>query len=220
MTERLPLFPLGTVLFPGLVLPLHIFEDRYRLLVRDLLDLPEPRRFGVVSVEPGHRAGPGDDPRFAAVGCTAVLHTVTPRDDGRFDIVTVGGRRFRIRDVDGSAPYLRAEVDFPPDGPGAEPDAVARRVVALFRRYQDRLAAFGGEPAAPFDPPGDPVRLSYLVAAAMVLDRDEKQRLLEAPDATARLRAEEDLLGRENRLLEALPTVPATGFIDGGAHPN
>jgi Lon protease-like protein len=228
---RLPLFPLGTVLFPGSVLPLHVFEERYRLLVRELLDQPEPRRFGVVAIELGHEVGRGAARRLADVGCTAVLRRVTPHTDGRFDLVTVGGERFRIMDVDDARPYLRAAVTMLPDPAGTDPDGLALQVARLFQGYRQRLAdaeggaqslgrGTGADAGQPADLPSDPVRLSYLVADAMVLARRDKQRLLEAPDATVRLVMEADLLIREIRLLSALPTVPAYRLGDGGAHPN
>lgn len=220
MTERLPLFPLGTVLYPGLVLPLHIFEDRYRQLVRDLLEQPEPRRFGVIGIELGHEVGSTASRRLAAVGCTAEVHGLTPHADGRFDMVTVGSVRFRLRGVDGSGPYLCGDVDFLPDEVGADHRRPARQVRVLFHRYREKLAATGAEVAEPLELPPDPVRLSYLIAAAAVLDRGEKQRLLEAEDAAARLRAERDLLLRELRLLDVLPAVPAGQFLDGAVQPN
>jgi Lon protease-like protein len=232
VTRQLPLFPLGTVLFPGLVLPLHVFEERYRLLIRDLLQRPEPRRFGIVAIDLGHAVRDGrtsegrNEPdtgaawRLATVGCTAELHGVIPHTDGRFDVVTVGGSRFDVNGVDDSLPYLRADVEFRPDGAGPDPGPAARRVTRLFRLYRSRLAGAGAEVSDPIGLPPDPVRLSYLVAAAVVLDRGEKQRLLEAEDATARLRLEEGLLIRETRLLDALPAVPASPFLDDGVNPN
>jgi uncharacterized protein len=220
VTARLPLFPLGTALFPGLVLPLHVFEERYRLLVRDLLERPEPRSFGVIGIEMGHEVGATAARRLAEVGCAAEIHGVTSHDDGRFDVVTVGGTRFRLKGLDDSRPYLLGEVEYLPEHHGGDADTAAALVKRLFQRYRQGLAAAGAEVAAPVELPSDPVRLSYLIAAAVVLDRDEKQRLLEAEDATARLRAERDLLLREIRLLDALPTVPASQFLDGGVHPN
>lgn len=220
MTERLPLFPLGTVLFPGLVLPLHIFEDRYRLLVEELLEQPEPRRFGIVGIELGHEIGNAAAHRLAGIGCAAEVHGVTPHPDGRFDIVTVGCSRFRLKSIDDSHSYLWGEVEFLGEEPGADPGPAAQRVTRLFHLYRHRLAAAGAEVAEPIELPADPVRLSYLIAAAVVLDYDEKQRLLESEDATLRLQTEQDLLARENRLLDMLPTVPATQFLDGGVHLN
>jgi len=220
VTERLPLFPLGTVLFPGLVLPLHLFEDRYRMLVHDLLDQPEPRRFGVVGIELGHEVGEGSAHRLAEVGCLAELHSVTPHRDGRFDIVTVGGQRFRLKETDTSRPYLQGEVELLPEEAGTDTDAVAQRVRLLFQLYRHRLAAVGAEAAEPVELPEDPVRLSYLIAAAIVLDGPDKQRLLEAGDAALRLAYEQELLMRENRLLQVMATVPAGQFLDGAFNPN
>lgn len=220
MTERLPIFPLGAVLFPGLVLPLKIFEERYRDLMRDLLEGEEPFRFGVVSIELGHEVGPGAARRLAAVGCTAELRGIQRHDDGRYDVVTSGGTRFRIEDVDDSLSYLRADVTMLPEenGPGA--GTISGPVTRLFHRYCDRLSDHGAEVAEFGDLPEEPVRLSYVIAAAMVLDRHDKQRLLQAEDAATRLHLEYDLLRRENVLLEALPTVPASEFLGGTVSPN
>lgn len=218
--EWIPLFPLSTVLFPGAVLPLHIFEERYRLLVRDLLDRPEPRRFGVVAIELGHEVGPGAARRLASVGCTAVVNRVLPHHDGRFDLVTVGEERFRITEIDESTPYPRATVTPLPDEAGTDPYGPAAQVGRLFGRYVRYLADAGGQFAESIDPPADPVRLSYFVAGALIVDHGHKQRLLEAPDAAARLRLEADLLARENGLLSRLPTTPAPHFRSADANPN
>lgn len=218
MTETLPLFPLGTVPFPGLVLPLHIFEDRYRRLVRDLLTEEEPRRFGVVGIELGHEVGHGAARRISAVGCTAEVRRVREHDDGRFDLVTAGGMRFRVEEVDESLPYPRAVVTMLPDedGPGAR--TAVPPVSRLFRRYRDRLAEHGARLARPGEPPTDPVPLSYVIAATLLVDRPDKQRLLQAPHAAARLRLEYDLLRRENLLLDRLPSVPAADLLDASVH--
>ncbi|HEU5159699.1 MAG TPA: LON peptidase substrate-binding domain-containing protein [Streptosporangiaceae bacterium] len=220
MAERIPLFPLGTVLFPGAVLPLRIFEERYRLLVRDLLARPRPRLFGVVAIELGHEVGPGAARRLAAVGCTAVVQQVVPHDDGRFDLVTVGDRRFRVAEVDASAPYPQATVTPLPDEAGADPDGPADQVRRLFQRYLRYLADTGRQDAELIDPPRDPVRLSYFVAGGLIVARGDKQRLLEAPDAAARLRLEAELLTRENGLLSRLPAAPAPHFRTSDASPN
>lgn len=220
MDEQIPLFPLGTVLFPGAVLPLHIFEERYRLLVRDLLAGPEPRRFGVVAIELGHEVGAGAARRLADVGCTAVVHRVVPHQDGRFDLVTVGEERFRVTSVDEAPPYPRATVTPLPDEAGSAADGPAAQVGRLFRRYLRQLADAGRQLAGSIDPPADPVRLSYFVADALIVGRGHKQRLLEAPDAAARLRMEADLLARENGLLSRLPTTPAPHFRTTDANPN
>ena len=118
MGELIPLFPLSTPLFPGVVLPLQIFEPRYRRLVKDLLALPEGsdrRFFGVVGIRQGwevERIAPAE--ALYDIGCTARLQVVRPESDGGFQIVTVGGDRFRLLDVvvGQDPPYLQAEVEW------------------------------------------------------------------------------------------------------------
>ena len=123
--DVIPLFPLGTPLFPGVVLPLQVFEPRYRRLVRDLLDLPADgvRRFGVVAIRQGwevEHVAPAE--ALYDVGCTARLQTVSPQPDGGFRIVTVGGDRFRLLDlvVGEDPPYLQAEVEWLAEEEAAE----------------------------------------------------------------------------------------------------
>src|SRR5260221_3575683 len=105
MTETLPLFPLGTVLYPGLVLPLHVFEDRYKQLVRDLLKEPEPRRFGVIAIRVGRETGIGGVSSLHEVRCTATVREVVEADNGQYDLATVGTDRFRLAQVDQVVPY-------------------------------------------------------------------------------------------------------------------
>ncbi len=126
MGELIPLFPLGTPLFPGVVLPLHVFEPRYRRLVLDLLAHPEDgerRFFGVVAIRQGwevERVAPAE--ALYDIGCTARLQMVRPQSDGGFRIVTVGGDRFRLRDVvvGEDPPYLQGEVEWLADEEAAE----------------------------------------------------------------------------------------------------
>src|SRR6202012_3423899 len=102
MSELLPLFPLSTVLFPGMRLPLHIFEERYRLLAADLQAQPEPRRFGVIATRQGREVGAHGITALHEVGCVATVRQITPHADGRFDLDTVGTERFRLLRVDDS----------------------------------------------------------------------------------------------------------------------
>ena len=126
MGELIPLFPLGTPLFPGVVLPLQIFEPRYRRLMRDLLAMPDStdrRFFGVVAIRQGwevERIAPAE--ALYDVGCTARLQAVRPQPDGGFRIVTVGGDRFRLLDVvvGEDPPYLQAEVEWLAEEEAAE----------------------------------------------------------------------------------------------------
>ncbi|BCB88389.1 LON peptidase substrate-binding domain-containing protein [Phytohabitans suffuscus] len=228
MSPRLPVFPLGTVLFPGLVLPLHIFEERYRELVRHLVALPDgtPREFGVVAIRRGWEAplstapgasAPAADVSLHDVGCTAELRQVTELPDGRYDIVTVGRRRFRLTEVDSdSQPYLTGEVEWLPEPGGQEDlaDLLAPRVLSVFRRYL-RLMRADGDTDDTADLaevseqlPEDPTVLSHLIAATAALTVEDRQRLLAADDTATRLRAELRLLSREAALLGRVRAVP------------
>ncbi|MGX6604887.1 LON peptidase substrate-binding domain-containing protein [Micromonosporaceae bacterium Da 78-11] len=222
MSVRLPVFPLGTVLFPGLVLPLHIFEERYRALVRELVDSPTdgPHEFGVVIFRRGTEApapDTGDSPTaepialttddLYQVGCTAELRQVSELPDGRFDIMTVGRRRFEILNVkQGDEPYLSAEVEWlPDDEPDAAADRLAPRALAAFRTYLDLLRPDSEVLDAV---PADPTVLSHLIAATAQLTTDERYLLLAAPDTATRLRTELKLLNREAGLLARVRAVP------------
>ena len=209
MAESLALFPLNTVLFPGVPLPLHIFEERYRLLVRELVEGLPPRRFGVVAIRQGLETA--EDAVLYDVGCVAELRRVEPYADGRFDIVTTGGPRFRLVDVDDSRQYLRGAVDYIADDPGEGAESRALAVTAEFTAYWNVVAEARDEQVEPPVLPDDPTLLSYLVAAALVVDLPEKQSLLAVPDASTRLRRELSMLRREIALLRrALDVPPST----------
>jgi len=211
MSQMLPLFPLGTVLYPGMLLPLHIFEDRYRRLVRDLLDGPEPRRFGVIAIRKGRETGVEGVQSLYEIGCTATLRQVEEHQDGRFDLVTVGTQRFRLLALDQTLPYLQGEIELLPDEAvdGAAAVPAVRAVQAAFRGYLDALTEWGGATVRVGDLPDEPVLLSFIVAAAMVIDLPERQALLDEPDALRRLAAERAVLSRETAMLRATTSRPA-----------
>ena len=214
MSESLPLFPLSTVLFPGMRLPLHIFEPRYRQLVADLLDQPEPRRFGVIAIRKGKETGVDGVAALYDVGCVATVRQVESREDGRYDLLTVGTQRFRLLGLDKSLPYLRGEIEPLPDETGEAREAayVTRRVQEAFRGYLNLLVDRGGGVISVADLPDEPLLLSYIVAAAMIIDLPDRQSLLAAPDALARLKAERSLLTREIGMLRATTSRPAPDF--------
>lgn len=211
MSDRLPLFPLGTVLYPGLVLPLHIFEDRYRELVRDLQAGPEPRRFGVIAIREGRETGVAGIRALHEIGCTATVRQVHEHEDGRYDLVTVGTDRFRLVRLDDSRAYLQAEVDLLAEEAGDEADAglAARAVQRAFRDYLDVLERRGATKVNVPELPDEPILLSYVVAASMIVELPGKQALLAQPDAARRLAAERVLLTQETTMLRALPSTPA-----------
>ncbi|MEH0422510.1 LON peptidase substrate-binding domain-containing protein [Streptomyces sp. B21-083] len=232
---RLPLFPLNSVLFPGLVLPLNIFEERYRAMMRELLKTPEdePRRFAVVTIRDGHEVAPsaqglpdrtavpergptagfGDDPvkAFHSVGCVADAATIREREDGTYEVLATGTTRVRLVSVDASGPFLTAELEELEEFPGDEAGTLAEGVLRAFRQYQKRLAgARERSLSTGADLPDEPAVVSYLVAAATMLDTPSKQRLLEAPDTASRLREELALLRTETAIIRNLPSLPAS----------
>ncbi len=209
----IPLFPLGTVLVPGLVLPLHIFEPRYRELVADLGELAEDDRgFGVVAIREGREVGADGVTALYDVGTMAMLQEVDPYPDGRADIMTHGDARFRLlRLLDVGTPYLRGEVEWlgEDDGDGSA-DVLSESVHRRFEAYRAAVAGAGAvEAVHMLMLPHDPRVLSYLVAAAMVLDLRDRQRLLEAGTTVDRLRLEISLLARETAMMRELPSLPA-----------
>jgi uncharacterized protein len=222
MSETLPLFPLGTVLYPGLVLPLNIFEERYRQLVHDLLESPEPRRFGVIAIRRGRETGVDGISALHEIGCTATLREVAEQDDGRFHLVTVGSRRFRLASLDDSRPYLQGEVELLEEAIGDEAAArlAAQAVQQSFRGYVEALASQQSVEVSLPELPDDPLLLSYLVAASMILDLPVRQQLLAEPDAECRLGAERALLAREITMLRSLTATPAPDLRNTPYNPN
>ena len=212
----LPLFPLNTPLVPGLVLPLHIFEPRYREMVEELLARPDQddREFGIVAVRDGRDVADGM-PALYPVGTAAVLREAERLDDGRYDIVTTGSRRFRLIGIDARQPLLRAEVEFLDDVSDPADALLAEQVTRRFRLYRGALsgqvpdAVDWDDPDEDADLPDDPTVLSYLVTAAMLLPTDERQGLLAAPSTGDRLALARSLLGRETALISMLSAVPS-----------
>jgi uncharacterized protein len=222
MTQLLPLFPLGTVLYPGLPLPLHIFEPRYRQLVRDLLDGPQPGRFGVIAIRKGRETGVDGVSALYEIGCTATLRRVTQYDDGRFDLLTVGTQRFRLTGLDDSRPYLQAEVELLEESAGDEAAAAqaAGAVQRAFGNYLEALRQRDGTEGSTPELPDEPVLLSYLVAGSMILDLAVRQALLAEPDAAHRLSSERALLAREITMLRSLTATPAPELRNSPYSPN
>jgi Lon protease-like protein len=210
MSEVMPLFPLGAVLYPGMLLPLHIFEERYRQLVRDLLDGPDPRRFGVIAIRKGRETGIDGVHSLYEIGCTATLRRVDQHEDGRFDIVTVGTDRFRLLGLDETGPYLRGEVEVLADGETdpAFSAPLVRTVQAAFRVYLDALTESGATVRIE-ELPDEPRLLSFIVAAAMIIDLPDRQALLAEPDTGQRLNRQRAMLSRETAMLRTTTSRPA-----------
>jgi uncharacterized protein len=217
VSEPLPLFPLNTVLFPGVVMPLHIFEDRYRSLVRDLIALPpsHDREFGVVAIKVGYEVGERGVHTIQRVGCAALVTQVTANDDGTYEIIVIGRRRFHVEELDPSNEYLRADVEWLADPGGGSPAdlaSAAETARVLFDSYRMVVEQLRGDDILDGATPRDPVDLSYTLAAAMVLSLADRQGLLECADVTSRLRMGTSLLRAELRSIRAIPSLPATSL--------
>jgi Lon protease-like protein len=153
---RLPLFPLHTVLAPGIVLPLHVFEERYRLLIKRCLDTSSP--FGIVLIREGPEVLPPDgrsaELSIASVGTFAEIREASRYPDGRWDVQVVGTGRFDVLSVDTHAePYLLAEVVRRPEleGDSDEADILVERVRRRFVDYLRLIQPRDGEPGIPLD---------------------------------------------------------------------
>jgi len=223
--DLLPVFPLGTVLFPGVSLPLHIFEDRYRALVRDLLTEsdPERRRLGIVAIREGYEVGSHGMQSAHRVGCEAQLLAARSLPDGRYDIVVGGRRRLMLEDVDTSGEYLLGEIGYLDELAGDGADEAAELALSAYAEWQTTVAAAGidGLPDVDADEHrGDPLMLSFALSGAVSLMLRERQQLLEADDAAARLAMLAAMLGEELHAMRAVPSLPATDVSRTAWSPN
>ena len=209
MSDVIAVFPLTSILLPGMALPLHIFEPRYRDLVRDVTGPGAPRSFGVVGLTGGsevaHATAAGE-PRFSGVGTLAEIVEARPYEDGRYDLSTVGSRRFRIRRLVAGRAYQRAEVDLLEETDGGTTPHLCRAVLALNQRFADTVARLArNRPAPPATE--DPAVLGYQLASWLPLPPADRQALLEEPTDASRLLHLARLLRRELRLVQATGSI-------------
>jgi len=197
---EVPLFPLRSVHYPGLPVPLHVFEPRYRALVTRCLE--EDSTFGTILIVRGPEVGPGAE--TAGVGTEVRIVTHQVLHDGRYLVAGLGERRFRIMERLPDAPYPRAEVEFLREGPvSAEPDKAATQLNAGIRSYLTLLGIDSSQ-LAELEVSTDTWLAVYQVSALLRIDWPEKQTLLEAPSVDERLRLVLRLLTREIALFEHL----------------
>ena len=227
MTERLPMFPLNTVVFPGVTVPLHVFEDRYRALVHHLLSIPDKsmRLFGIVAIREGFEVGRPDTTavqRLHRVGCVVQMTSVEPYGDGRFDIEVVGRQRMRLDHMDASGSYLVGEVEALAErtAKGRDTAHEAARTLETFEEYRRRLSELRGDDVMDGALPRDPEYLSYALSATCLLTLRERQELLEAGSALERLVMLRHGLVEEMRAMRAIPSLPATEVGRTGWSPN
>jgi uncharacterized protein len=204
-TGSLPLFPLASVLFPGMLLPLHIFEPRYRLLLQRSVQTDQP--FGIVLIRSGQEVGGSAEPH--RIGTTARVVGTTPLPGGRSFIIARGERRFEIETIDAERePYLVGEVRYLDEDDGADAAELADRAADSFGQYLTGIISTSND--ARTEVPlgelreGTPAEVSYRIAGGLGIDASERQRLLETERAAPRLESVIRLLERENTLLKEL----------------
>jgi|TARA_B100000315_G_C14387596_1_gene500386 Lon protease-like protein len=194
----LPLFPLNVVLFPGMVLPLHIFEERYKTMIGDCVDRQEP--FGVVLIKEGQEVGGPAEP--FQIGTSARILRVEHLEEGRMNIVTRGQRRFATVEIDRRLPHLVGQVRYLEEEPGDVPPDIATEIGGEYAGLLRSLTTLTGGWTDRVVVPQDPVLLSYAVAANLELPNDVRQELLEVSTAGERLERLLPLLRDVNRTLQ------------------
>ena len=188
-TERIPLFPLSVVLLPGMTLPLHIFEQRYKRMMKTVIDEEIP--FGVVLAR---------ENGIATVGCTALVRRLARTyPDGRMDLITLGESAYRVRAVHKDKEYLEATVDMMPEDLQPGPSATAEELITLFTDCH--LLLHGSPPGeVNIDDQSDGL-LAYRIAGELPLELETLQELLEMRvEVERRLK----LINRLNQLLPQL----------------
>jgi Lon protease-like protein len=173
----LRLFPLNTVLFPGMRMPLHIFEERYKIMVRECLEEDAP--FGIVLIRSGIEVGGGAVPH--SLGTTARIMQVEYLDEGRLNLFAIGERRFRIITVNTTSPYLRAEVELlsQREDAAALPQQLLTRAGEQFAEYLRAHMALSGQWMRGVQLPRDIGEAADYIAARMDIAAPQKQELLE-----------------------------------------
>lgn len=215
MDSRLPLLTVDTVIFPGLVLPIPVTDVQGRAVVRDLVENGGELVCGALAVRDGYELGERVFRSLYGTGCAATISEVTvdADDEGPIEVTLTGNRRFKVSELDGSGDYLVADVEWLDDELGDDPLGTAGLAVKRFRKYAEAVSEISRPGLHLGDLPDDPGTLSYLMSAAMKLMTPDRQKLLEAADATTRLAHLVGLLDTEMAAITAIPSLPATDLI-------
>jgi Lon protease-like protein len=205
------MFPLNAVLYPGVSVPLHVFEDRYRALVHHLLRTEDPsqRLFGSVAIREGYEVGDHGTQSLYRIGVRLQLTEVESRADGSFDVVAVGRDRIQLDRLLTTGDYPVGEVTLLPGQATEVPEELVEQARATFTAYRHVLRSIVGDPLQG-ELPKDPTYLSWTLAACTPLPMGERQQLLEAHDAAERLVLVTDLLRAELRAINVITSLPAT----------
>lgn len=205
------MFPLNAVIFPGVRVPLNVFEDRYRALIHHLLRVEDPiqRVFGSVGIREGYEVGEHGAQSLFRVGCRVQLAEVESHPDGTFSIEAVGLDRIQLERLDTTGTFPVGQVVDRPEHESPVSEELLDRARSTFTDYRAALAEIRVDPYEG-DLPHDPSYLSWTLAACAPLPLHERQGLLEAEDAAQRLQMVTDLLRAELRAMNVIPSLPAT----------
>ncbi|TIC88627.1 peptidase S16 [Nocardioides sp. GY 10113] len=211
MTDELPMFPLNAVLFPGISLPLRVFEDRYRALVRHLLTIEDPaeRLFGSVAIREGYEVGDHGAQSLFRTGVRLQLTEVEENPDGTFDVIAVGRDRIQLDGLRAGSDYPVGQVTVLTEPRAQVTPEVAARARATFTAYRAMVSEIAEDPLSG-DLPSDPEFLAWTLSAVAPLPMAERQQLLEATDAEERLVLVTDLLRGELEAMNVISSLPAT----------
>lgn len=205
------MFPLNAVLYPGVSLPLHVFEDRYRALVHHLLRIEDPaeRLFGSVAIREGYEVGDHGAQSLFRIGVRMQVTDVEAHADGTFDIVAVGRDRIQLDRLRTTDTFPIGEVRALPEPTDEVPAEIVDRARATFAAYRAVVSEISADPLEG-NLPSDPQYLSWTLAACSPLPLGERQGLLEATDPAERLILITDLLRDELRAMNVITSLPAT----------
>ncbi|GAA3087097.1 Lon protease-like protein [Kribbella aluminosa] len=215
MDSRLPLLTVDTVIFPGLVVAIPVTDVQGRAVVRDLVENGGELVCGALAVRDGYELGERVFRSLYGTGCAATISEVAvdADDEGPIEVTLTGNRRFKVSELDGSGDYLVADVEWLDDELGDDPLGTATIALERFRKYADAVSEISRPGLHLGELPDNPSTLSYLMSAAMKLMTPDRQKLLEAPDASTRLAQLVGLLDSELAAITALPSLPATDLI-------
>jgi len=206
-----PMFPLNAVLYPGLSVSLHVFEDRYRALVHHLLRIEDPtdRVFGSVAIREGYEVGDHGNQSLFRIGCKARMTDIEAHEDGTFDVTATGLSRIELHRLDIRGTFPVGHVSDLPEDEVPVSAELLERSRATFTAYRQALAEIRSDPYAG-SLPKDATYLSWTLASCAPLPLHDRQHLLEADDAGTRLALVTDLLRGELRAMNVIPSLPAT----------
>ncbi|WP_427894493.1 LON peptidase substrate-binding domain-containing protein [Kribbella sp. GL6] len=215
MDSRLPLLTVDTVIFPGLVVAIPVTDVQGRAVVRDLVENGGELVCGALAVRDGYELGERVFRSLYGTGCAATISEVAvdADEDGPIEVTLTGNRRFKVSELDGSGDYLVADVEWLDDELGDDPLGTATIALERFRKYADAVSEISRPGLHLGELPDNPSTLSYLMSAAMKLMTPDRQKLLEATDATTRLAQLVGLLDSELDAITAIPSLPATDLI-------